>query len=409
MDLMLIILVTLNLVIVVGLVIFLFNRKPANNTNLGDLDIKLDSVKDNLRDAITKTMLNFNESVNSKLIESMRNSNKDLTEFKEKSTQDFVKLQDGINNKLQEQFKVLNIEVEKRMTMINEKVELRLTAGLEKSNKTFETIVERMAIIDKAQTNITNLSSEMVSLQNVLSNNQSRGAFGEYQLNQILMSAYGENDKLYKTQYEIKEKKGGEKVRADAIIFLPEPHHLVAIDSKFPFSSFSKLLDKLEPEVEVELLKSFKSEVKKHITDVADKYIVAGKTADYALMFVASDGVLAMLHSKAKDIIDHALAKNVVIVSPTTIYPLLQSLRVLFYDYERAKSAKEITYQLGLLNKDFGKLATDWNDVNATIARLGRQGERFDDRVNRLTENFTKIKTVNFIEEVKPESEVSDE
>ena len=73
MDLMLIILVTLNLVIVVGLVIFLFNRKPASNTNLGDLDIKLDSVKDNLRDAITKTMLNFNESVNSKLIESMRN------------------------------------------------------------------------------------------------------------------------------------------------------------------------------------------------------------------------------------------------------------------------------------------------------------------------------------------------
>lgn len=404
MDSMLIALGVINLVLIVVLVLFVVMRKPVTS-NVGEIDLKLDSVKDNLRDAITKTMLNFNESVNTKLIESMRNSNKDLTEFKEKSTQDFIKLQEGINNKLQEQFKVLNVEVEKRMTMINEKVETRLTAGLEKSNKTFETIVERMAIIDKAQANITNLSSEMVSLQNVLSNNQSRGAFGEYQLNQILMSAYGENEKLYRTQYEIKEKKGGEKVRADAIIFLPEPHHLVAIDSKFPFSSFSKLLDKLEPTEEVELLKSFKSEVKKHITDIADKYIVAGKTADYALMFVASDGVLAMLHSKAKEIVEHALSKNVVIVSPTTIYPLLQSLRVLFYDYERAKSAKEITFQLGLLNKDFGRLAADWNDVNATIARLGKQGEKFDARVNRLTVNFTKIKTVDFIDEVKPENE----
>jgi DNA recombination protein RmuC len=404
MDILLLTLVIINLIIVIGLVVFLMLKKTPP-TPLDDLDNKLEGVKDNLREAISKTMLNFNDSVNSKLVESMRNSNKDLTEFKEKSTQDFVKLQEGINNKLQEQFKVLNIEVEKRMTMINEKVEQRLTAGLEKSNKTFETIVERMAVIDKAQENITNLSSEMVSLQNVLTNNQSRGQYGEYQLNQILMTAYGENERLYRTQYEIKEKKGGEKVRADAIIFLPEPHHLVAIDSKFPFSSYSKILES-QDEAEInELLKGFKSEVKKHINDVADKYIISGKTADYALMFVPSDGVLTMLHNKTKEIIEYALTKNVVIVSPTTIYPLLQSLRVLFYDYERAKSAKEISYQLGLLNKDFNKLAEDWTEVNATIAKLGRQGDRFEQRVGRISENFSKIKTVEFLEDKTDEKE----
>ena len=404
MDTILLILLIINLVLVFGLITFLLLKKTAP-TPLVDLDNKLEGVKDNLREAISKTMINFNDSVNSKLVESMRNSNKDLTDFKEKSTQDFIKLQEGINNKLQEQFKVLNVEVEKRMTMINEKVELRLTAGLEKSNKTFETIVERMAVIDKAQENITNLSSEMVSLQNVLTNNQTRGQYGEYQLNQILMTAYGENERLYKTQYEIKEKKGGEKVRADAIIFLPEPHHLVAIDSKFPFSSYAKIVASNDETEINELLKGFKSEVKKHINDVSEKYIVPGKTADYAIMFVPSDGILTMLHTKAEDVVEYSLKKNVVVVSPTTIYPLLQSLRVLFYDYERAKSAKEISYQLGLLSKDFTKLSEDWNEVNATIAKLGRQGLRFEERVGRISENFARIKTVDFVENktTKPE------
>lgn len=408
MDILLLTILIINLVLSIGLIVFNILKKPEINSSI-DLDNKLEGVKDNLREAISKTMINFNDSVNSKLVESMRNSNKDLTEFKEKSTQDFIKLQEGINNKLQEQFKVLNTEVEKRMTMINEKVETRLTAGLEKSNKTFETIVERMAVIDKAQENITNLSSEMVSLQNVLTNNQTRGQYGEYQLNQILSTAYGENEKLYKLQYEIKEKKGGEKVRADAIIFLPEPHHLVAIDSKFPFSSYSKIIESKDENEINELLKGFKQEVKKHINDIADKYIVPGKTADYAMMFVASDGVLTLLHTKAKDLIELALTKNVVIVSPTTIYPLLQSLRVLFYDYERAKSAKEITYMLGLLSKDFNKLAQDWAEVNATIEKLGRQGGRFEQRVERISDNFSKIKTVEFLEAKNQESEENEQ
>lgn len=402
MEIYIIILSAINILLIIFLIyIFLrkSNKNSSNTNNIVEINESLDKVKDYLRESLSNTLLNFDKRITDSLQQNMKSSTNDMSEYRLKTTNDFIDFQEKINKKLQEQFKILNDSVEQRMTLINNKVDERLEKGFEKSNETFKNIIERMAVIDKAQQNITTLSNEMMGLQQILTNNQARGSFGEYQLNQILFSAYGENEKMYKIQYTIREQKNKEAVRADAAVFMPSPHNVVCIDSKFPFSSYSKLFDEKVDEDEDKIIADFKKEVKKHINDISSKYIIEGITADYAIMFVASDGILALIHSKCPDIVELAQQKSVLIVSPTTIFPLLQTYRMLFIDYERSKNAKEISYQISLLNKEFGKIETDWDKINNNIGKLYQQSESFDKRVDVITKKFNKIKSVDFTKE----------
>ncbi len=382
MQEIIIILLALCLIGLIITIALLLSRKRLSSDN--DFNESLNDVRKSLND----TIINFSRQINDSMAESRIKTTKDINEYR-----------DSINEKLQNEFKVLNESVAKSMEEINHRVELRLNQGFEKNNKTFEDITNRMAVIDKAQENITKLSSDVVSLQNVLTNNQARGAFGEHQLNQILFSAYGENNRIYQTQYTMKELASGEKVRADAVIFMPEPHNIVCIDSKFPFSAYSRLFEKHSEEEEVSILREFKAEVKKHIEDISRKYIIPNKTAEYAVMFVASDGILAIIHTKCPELIELAQNKSVLIVSPTTIFPLLQTYKMVYIDHERNKNAKEISEQIKLLNKDFIKVGSEWDKINKGINSLHKNSEDFDKRVNRISDKFEKIKIADFDED----------
>jgi DNA recombination protein RmuC len=265
-------------------------------------------------------------------------------------------------------------------------------------------------VIDEAQKRIKDLSEEMVSLQNILSNNQARGSFGEYQLNQLLVSLFGENKKLYETQYTLKKNKN-EVVRADAVIFMPEPKGMIAIDSKFPYSSYSKLFDnkELSKVEEAKIIMDFGREVKKHITDIAGKYIIPGTTTDYAIMFVPSDGILALIHSKLQTIVEYARNKNITIVSPTTLIPLLSSFQSMVIDYERSKHINEIIIQLKKLKTNFNSFESEWAKLNRTIDTLRNDGDKVNVRVERITTRFKDIDKVNFIEDKKNSIDTEEE
>lgn len=386
MDTLLIILVSLCLLAAIIIIILLLTGPTRHQNVVNNSDESLQKIVQ----AMQNTLLSFNTNILNSL------SNNRLT-----TTKDIHDYQESINFKLQEQFKLLNETVEKRLEMINTKVEDRLTKGFEKNNATFQSISDRMAIIDQAQANITKLSTEVVGLQDVLTNNQARGAFGEQQLYQILYAAYGENPKIYKTQYTLKKGKGEQRdVKPDVAIFMPEPHNVLCIDSKFPFSAYSKLFDKQESVEEAEIMKSFKKEVVNHIDTVANKYIIPNKTADYAIMFVPSDGILALIHSKCQDLVERAQNKNVLIVSPTTIFPLLQTYKMVYIDHERNLNVKQITEQIALLNKDFTKLDSEWGTINKGITSLYHNSDTFDQRVNRITNKFKKIKVADMSSEM---------
>ncbi|HKL47839.1 MAG TPA: DNA recombination protein RmuC, partial [Candidatus Izemoplasmatales bacterium] len=241
--------------------------------------------------------------------------------------------------------------------------------------------------------------------QNILSNNQSRGAYGEYQLNQLLYSVYGQNKKLYQTQYTIKDRQ--KSVRVDAVIFMPKPNEMIAIDSKFPYASYSKLFNDntLEKDAEDKMVSQFGRDVKKHITDVAKKYIMPPKTTDYALMFVPSDGILSLLHSKLQNVIEYARDKSITIVSPTTIIPLLSSFKAFVIDYERSKHMEKINTELLKLGKDFKKFGGEWAKLNRAIQTVKNDSDRFDTRVERIHSKFESIQDVGIIDKKSENSD----
>jgi len=352
--------------------------------------------------SISDSILSFNDKVNQKLTENNDKATTNITEFRMNVNNELTAFQEKISGRLNGDFSKLSETVEKQMGAINEKVEDRLKKGFVETNQTFVQIAERIQIIDQAQKSIESLSTEMIGLQQILTNNQSRGSFGEYQLNQLLFSVFGENNKLYQTQYTIKEARGkGEKVRADAVIFMPEPNGMIAIDSKFPFSEYSKLFDnkELTKEEEDKTVQYFGADVKKHITDIASKYIISGVTADYALMFVASDGILSLLHSKLQNVIEYARAKNVTIVSPTTLIPLLSSYRAVSIDYERSKYTLQIKRELDMLTKEFRQFDSEWTRLNDNIQKLTKQSGEVNTRVEKITTKFSKIASVDIIDD----------
>ncbi|MCK4551415.1 MAG: DNA recombination protein RmuC [Tenericutes bacterium] len=395
--------IILSIIIIVLLTLFLQKKNSNPNEGLSEVeDSIIDRVGDvekSLTKSIYESMIKFNSEVNEQLRKQTDLSNDNITEFRLNVNKELVNFQSKINKDLSQDFRSLNENIEKRMSSINEKVEERLTKGFIDTKETFVEIEKRFAVIVHAQEKIQNLSKDILGLQNILSNNQARGAFGEYQLNQLLFSVFGENNKLYQTQYTFK-KGAKETVRADAVVFMPQPHGMIAIDSKFPYSAYAELFDNkdLTKERELELIRNFKAEVKKHITDVSKKYIVAGETTDYALMFVPSDGILALLHSKASTVVEYARDKNITIVSPTTIVPLLTSFQTIVIDYERSKHMKEIIDQLKKLKSNFRIFGEDWNKLNRTIDTLRKDRDKVNTRVEKLTDKFNDIDNVSFIE-----------
>lgn len=388
-------------VVLILVIYMLLNRNKNNDLNTFENSI-LNEVKDmesTMTKSISESMLNFNNLVNEQLRNQSKTSSDSITEFRINVNKELSNFKDNINDNLTKDFKSLNDSIEKKMFEINNKVEERLAKGFKDTNETFNQIVERVAVIDEAQKKIKDLSEEMVSLQNILSNNQARGSFGEYQLNQLLMSVFGENKKLYDTQYTLK-KGNKEVVRADAVIFMPEPRGLIAIDSKFPYSSYSRLFDnnQLTKEEEEKIISDFSREVKKHITDISAKYIIPGTTADYAIMFVPSDGILALIHSRLPAVVEYARNKFITIVSPTTLVPLLSSFQSMVIDHERSKYINEIITQLKKLRTNFNNFEGEWAKLNRSIDTLRNDGDKVNKRVERITTRFKDIDKVNFIE-----------
>ncbi|NLZ61415.1 MAG: DNA recombination protein RmuC, partial [Acholeplasmataceae bacterium] len=183
---------------------------------------KIDQMKTDVIRTVYDSMLKFNQDVNNLLRETSDKSGENITEFRINVNKELIGFQEKLTGKLQEDFKKLTDEVNQKLYKINEDVDDRLQKGFRSTNETFIQIVERVKIIDEAQKKIESLSNEMISLQNILSNNQARGSFGEYQLNQLLFSVFGDNNKIYEIQHTIKEARGKqESVRADAVIFMP--------------------------------------------------------------------------------------------------------------------------------------------------------------------------------------------
>ncbi|NOE26558.1 DNA recombination protein RmuC [Ruegeria sp. HKCCD6157] len=244
---------------------------------------------------------------------------------------------------------------------------------------------ERLAAIDKAQDNITKLSGDVLSLQDILSNKQRRGMFGEIQLNDIVSKALPADS--YSLQATLSNGR-----RADCLIHLPNPPGPIVIDAKFPLEDFEALAA-AQTKADVErCLRAFGAAVKVHIKAISEKYILDGETADGALMFVPSEAIYAELHARLPDVVREGFAARVWIVSPTTCMATLNTMRAILKDARMREQAGAIRKELGLLHKDvdrlgdrvsnldrhFGQAAKDISEIKISAEKAGRRAQRLD-------------------------------
>ena len=244
---------------------------------------------------------------------------------------------------------------------------------------------ERLTAIDKAQDNITKLSGDVLSLQDILSNKQTRGAFGEIQLHDIVSKALPRDSYVMQAQLS-----NGR--RADCLIQLPNPPGPIVIDSKFPLEAYEALRNADTDRAATEAGRALRTAVKTHIRHIADRYILDGETADGALMFLPSEAVYAELHANFPDLVREGFAARVWIVSPTTCMATLNTMRAILKDARMREQAGAIRKELGLLHKDverlgdrvgnldrhFGQAAKDIAEIKISADKAGRRAQRLD-------------------------------
>lgn len=278
--------------------------------------------------------------------------------------------------------------VDGRLEQIGGKVSERLDEGFKKTNQTFIDVMARLATIDEAQKKIDGLTTNVVSLQELLGDKRSRGAFGEVQLEALVRNVLPVNS--FAMQHTFSN-----GTRADCALFLPEPTGTVAVDSKFPLENYHRMLDsKLSDAEQLLAEKQFKSDVKKHVDDIANKYIISNVTSDGAVMFIPAEAVFAELHAYHNDVIEYAMNKRVWVVSPTTLMAVLNTARAVLKDVETRKQVHVIKEELGKLSKDFGRFDLRMKKLADNIRQAHENAQDVHISSQKISQRFAQIERV---------------
>jgi DNA recombination protein RmuC len=253
---------------------------------------------------------------------------------------------------------------------------------------------ERLVRIDEAQKKIGDLSTQVVSLQEVLSNKQARGAFGEVQLNDLVQSALP--PQAYEFQCTLSS-----GVRADCLLRLPNPPGSIAIDAKFPLESYSALRAVPAGDGPALLVaqRAFQQAIRKHIGDIRDKYIISGETAESALMFLPSEAVYAELHANFTGLVEESYRARVWIVSPTTMMATLNTVRAVLKDVRMREQAGEIQKTVGLLMGDVQRLGDRVERLKTHFSQTEKDLREIDISADRITKRGQRILDVDLGEE----------
>lgn len=297
-----------------------------------------------------------------------------------------------LTKNINDDFEKLNVKIENKLNMINDKVNERLDESFNKTNRTFTSILERLSKIDEAQKKIDNLSCDIVSLQSILTDKKSRGIFGEVNLKHILVSIFGErNDNVYRLQYTLPN-----KTIADAVIFAPDPLGTVAVDSKFPLENYQIMVDKSKSQLDRNIAeKQFKSDVKKHIDAISEKYIIEGVTSDQAIMFLPAEAIFSEINAYHPDLVEYAHRKRVWITSPTTLISTFTVIQVLLKNMERDKYTSVIHEELNKLGVEFSRYRERWDKLSRSIETVNKDVESIHITTDKISKRFESISSVD--------------
>lgn len=331
---------------------------------------------------VISLMKNINEREITTRLQTLEiNTMKELQSFK-----------DDLNKSLHSDFEHLNEQVEKRLLAVNEQVNLRLDQNFEKTNKTFTNVIERLSKIDEAQKKIDILSSDIISLQSILTDKKTRGIYGEVHLKHLMSNIFGEkNDTIYRLQYPLPN-----GTIVDCILFAPSPLGTIGIDSKFPLEHYQKMVDrKLSKEERLIAEKQFKLDVKKHIDAIADKYIIEGVTSRQAIMFLPAEAIFAEINAYHQDLVDYAYRRRMFITSPTTLISTLTVIQMIIKNMEKDKYTSIIHEELNKLGLEFARYKERWDKLSKSIQTVNKDVENVSITTDKISKKFTSINQVD--------------
>ncbi len=267
--------------------------------------------------------------------------------------------------------------LEERLDAVTKRLGDSLSEQTEKTGRNLTDLQKRLAVIDSAQKNITELSSQVVGLQDILSNKQARGAFGEIQLRDLVADA------LPPRAYEWQATLGNRK-RVDCLVKLPTPPGPIAIDSKFPLEGYRALREAPDEAAALLAGRKFSDDVRKHVRDIQERYIIPGETADWAILFLPSEAVYAEIHANFPNVVEDAHRRHVAIVSPTTLMATLNTVRAILKDTQMREQA-------GFIQTEVEKMLDDVGRLDKRVGELQQRFHKAEESIREIRISTDKI------------------
>ena len=291
-----------------------------------------------------------------------------------------------LGERLQAQERALSKALDERLGQVTTRVGESLEKNQQQHRVALDDLKTRLMTIDSAQKNISALSEQVVGLQDILGNKQARGAFGEVQLRDLVDMVLPPAARKYQAPI-------GDNKRVDCLLLLPNPPGPIAIDAKFPLESYTAMQNAPDEHTRKAARRQLKHDVLRHVDDIATKYIVPGETAEAALMFLPSEAIYVELHSNFSDVIQASYRARVFIVSPTTLWATLNTIRAVLKDVRMREAAGLIQQEVAKLMKDvtrlddrtkklqqhFNQASEDVRQVRISTEKITKQGNRIQD------------------------------
>lgn len=326
----------------------------------------------------------FTESQHSNQHAIRESIHQQMTDVREQMSHSFKHHATSLTTHLQS----LTEEIRSHLNGVSQQVSQRLNEGFEKTSSTFTDIVKRLTIIDEAQKKIAELSTHVVSLQDVLVDKRARGAFGEVQLAALIANMLPSNH--YSLQHTLSNQK-----RADCVLFLPAPTGNLVIDAKFPLETYQKIMNTERTSAERKnLQQQFRQDLQKHIKDIAEKYIIPHETADSALMFIPAEAIFSEVHANYPEVIALSQRLKVWLVSPSTLMAVLTTARAVLKDDATKKQVHIIQQHLHALSGDFQRFGKRMDKLTKHIDQAQQDATEVNLSAKKITNRFSKIESV---------------
>lgn len=318
-------------------------------------------------------------------------NNDEMEDLKRQLSLDFMNFQSNMSNFINDEINRLNENTSIKLLNIEHRVNDGLLHGFNKTNESFNNVLQQITKIDETQKSLSLLSSNIISLQNVLTDKKTRGIYGEIELYSILENVFGDNINFYEKQYKLSN-----GFIADCVIKTNDPLGKIVIDSKFPLENYNRIYDNnLSVDERNRARVNFRKDVLKHIYDIKNKYIVPFETADVAFMFIPAEAIFAKIHGKYDDIIQASYKAKVYLVSPTTLMAYITAIQAIYLEQKRSEKVELIQEEFEKLSIEFNRFQERYNIINKDFEKTYKDLNNLSITTDKIITRFKQIESVD--------------